>query len=84
MNILKRAKRFLLREDLTDRLSTLETKVFKRPDLIGFERIEHDETVEAWDDTGEVWPMHWVEYKGVPPIHKVEDDAKKINSNSST
>ena len=67
MNIFVRFKRFICQDDLKDRLSSLESQVYHKPDLIGFERIEADEIAQAWDDSNEVYPMHWE-----------EDNAKKI------
>lgn len=61
MNLFTRVKRALLMSDIKERVTNLETKVYRKPDLIGFERVECDPSVEVWDNTGEVWPVHWEE-----------------------
>ena len=64
MNIFKRFKRFFLMEDVKEleaRMDAVEKKVFRSPDLIGFDRVEPDEDVTDWDDSNKVWPMKWEE-----------------------
>ena len=69
----KKLKRFIRRTDLEeqiaalgvvraaleDRIDALEDTVNTEPDLIGFERVEPDENVAAWDDSNMVYPMRW-------------------------
>jgi len=59
MNILKRFKRHITRQDLKDRITQLELAVNHRPELIGFKTVDEDPNAAGWDDTSTAYPMQW-------------------------
>ena len=60
----ERIKIWFHKKDLEDRLSALEEKVFKKPDTIGFDTVGPDQLIADWDDSNEVYPMHWEDDNG--------------------